>query len=39
MTQPLPMEGVGELFLAVNDDQLGDNQGAFTVTVRVTKGR
>jgi hypothetical protein len=39
MTQALPMDGVGELFLAVNDDELGDNQGAFVVTVRVIKGR
>lgn len=38
-TSALPMPGDGPLFLAVNDDQLGDNQGAFVVTLRVTRGR
>jgi len=36
---PLPMPNDGELSLAVNDDQVADNQGAFVVTVRVTRGR
>ncbi len=39
MTQALPMDGVGELFLAVNDDELSDNEGAFDVTVRVIRRR
>jgi len=39
LTQALPMDGVGELFLAVNDDELSDNQGAFDVTVRVIRRR
>jgi hypothetical protein len=38
-TQALPMPGDGLLYLAVNDDQPGDNQGAFTVTVRATRSR
>ena len=38
-TQPLPMPGAGPLFLAVNDDQVDDNHGAFAVTLRVTRGR
>lgn len=38
-TQPIPMPGDGVLFLAVNDDEVGDNQGAFVVTLRVTRGR
>jgi hypothetical protein len=39
MTTPLPMPGEGELFLTVNDDEQRDNQGAFTVVVRVVRGR
>jgi hypothetical protein len=38
-TQPLPMPGDGQLFLGVNDDEVSDNQGAFAVTLRVTRGR
>ena len=38
-TQPLPVPGDGVLFLAVNDDQTSDNEGVFTVTIRVTRGR
>lgn len=38
-TVPLPMPGDGTLFLAVNDDEVSDNQGAFVVTLRVTRGR
>jgi hypothetical protein len=38
-TQPLPMPADGQLFLAVNDDEVGDNQGAFAVTLTVTRGR
>jgi hypothetical protein len=38
-TQPLPMAGDGQLFLAVNDDQPADNQGAFAVTLRVARTR
>jgi hypothetical protein len=38
-TQPLPMPGDGVLFLAVNDDHASDNQGAFVVSMRVTRGR
>ncbi len=38
-TQAIPMPGDGQLFLAVNDDEVGDNSGAFTVTIRVTRGR
>lgn len=38
-TQPLPMNGEGQLFLAVNDDEVNDNQGAFAVTMTVTRGR
>ena len=38
-TQPLPMPGDGQLFLAVNDDEVSDNQGAFAVTLSVTRGR
>lgn len=37
--QAIPMPGDGQLFLAVNDDEVGDNSGAFTVTIRVTRGR
>ena len=33
------MPGDGALFLAVNDDEVGDNQGAFAVTLRLTRGR
>ncbi len=35
----LPMPAAGQLFLAVNDDTVNDNQGAFVVTLRVTRGR
>lgn len=38
-TQPLPMPGDGPLFLAVNDDEVGDNQGAFLVTLRFNRRR
>ncbi|MGE0361759.1 MAG: hypothetical protein AB7H93_02635 [Vicinamibacterales bacterium] len=38
-TQALPMNGEGQLFLAVNDDEVNDNQGAFAVTMTVTRGR
>ena len=38
-TQELPVSAAGQLFLAVNDDQLGDNQGAFAVTVRLIRRR
>lgn len=30
---PLPMPGAGMLYLGVNDDNVGDNNGAFNVTV------
>lgn len=30
---PLPMPGAGILYLGVNDDNVGDNSGAFNVTV------
>jgi hypothetical protein len=40
MTGPLSPPGQGgELMLGVNDDELGDNQGAFMVTVRVMRRR
>jgi hypothetical protein len=32
-TNALPMPGAGLLYLAVNDDNVDDNRGAFTVTV------
>jgi hypothetical protein len=35
----LPLPADGQLFLAVNDDEVGDNQGAFVVTLRVQRGR
>jgi hypothetical protein len=38
-TEALPMPGDGALFLAVNDDEVSDNQGAFAVTLRLTRGR
>jgi hypothetical protein len=38
-TAALPMPADGTLFLAVNDDEVSDNQGAFVVTLRVTRGR
>lgn len=38
-TQALPMPADGQLFLAVNDDEVSDNAGAFTVTIRVTRAR
>lgn len=38
-TDPLPMPGDGPLMLGVNDDEVGDNQGAFAVTLRVIRGR
>lgn len=38
-TQPLPVPAAGQLFLGVNDDHVNDNQGAFTVTVQVLRGR
>ncbi len=38
-TIALPMPADGQLFLAVNDDEGGDNKGAFVVTLRVTRGR
>jgi hypothetical protein len=38
-TVALPMPADGTLFLAVNDDEVSDNQGAFVVTLRVTRGR
>lgn len=31
---PIPMPEPGELYLAVNDDERNDNQGAFAVTVK-----
>lgn len=33
-TTPIPMPEPGELYLAVNDDDRNDNQGAFAVTVK-----
>lgn len=40
VNQPVGLPGVGgELMLSVNDDELSDNQGAFTVTVRVIRRR
>lgn len=38
-TDSLPVPGDGVLWLAVNDDEASDNQGAFVVTIRVTRGR
>lgn len=38
-TAYLPMPADGALFLAVNDDEVSDNQGAFVVTLRVQRGR
>lgn len=38
-TTPLPMPGNGELFLAVNDDEVNDNRGAFVVALRLMRGR
>ena len=38
-TQELAVSAAGQLFLAVNDDQTGDNQGAFAVTVRLIRRR
>lgn len=38
-SQPLPMPGDGLLFLAVNDEPVSDNQGAFVVALRVTRSR
>jgi len=38
-TDYLPMPADGQLFLAVNDDEVGDNLGAFVVTLRVQRGR
>jgi hypothetical protein len=35
---PLPMSDAGLLYLGVNDDNHGDNNGAFTVTVTVQPG-
>jgi PA-IL-like protein len=35
-TQPIVMPADGRLMLGVNDNQLGDNSGAFTVTVTKT---
>ena len=32
-TQPLPMPASGRLYLGVNDNEIGDNSGAFTVVV------
>jgi len=32
-TQPLPMPASGRLYLGVNDNELGDNSGAFSVVV------
>ena len=33
-TQPITMPATGRLFLGVNDDQVGDNSGAFFVSIR-----
>ena len=38
-TEALPVSAAGQLFLAVNDDQTSDNQGAFVVTVRLIRRR
>jgi hypothetical protein len=35
---PLSMPAAGVLYLGVNDDNVGDNQGAFTVTVSTQSG-
>ena len=32
-TQPLPMPASGRLFLGINDNELTDNSGSFTVVV------
>jgi hypothetical protein len=32
-TQPLPMPASGRLYLGVNDNELTDNSGSFTVVV------
>jgi hypothetical protein len=37
-TGPLSMPDAGLLYLGVNDDNVGDNQGAFTVTVSAQPG-
>ncbi|MGE5361810.1 MAG: hypothetical protein ACM3NQ_22565 [Bacteroidales bacterium] len=36
--QAIVMPASGELFLGINDDYFGDNNGAYTVTLRVTGG-
>ncbi len=36
--QAITMPASGELFLGINDDYFGDNDGAYTVTVHVTGG-
>ena len=33
ITQPIPMPGIGRLMIGINDDQLGDNSGAYSVVV------
>jgi hypothetical protein len=38
-TDPLPMPGAGPLFLGINDDAVGDNQGALDVSIRVIPRR
>lgn len=38
-TVPLTMSAAGSLFLGVNDDDVNDNAGGFTVAIRVTRGR
>lgn len=38
-TNALPMSAAGALWLGINDDVVSDNQGAFIVTVRITRGR
>jgi hypothetical protein len=38
-TDPLPMPGAGPLWLGINDDAVGDNQGALEVSIRVIPGR
>ena len=35
----IPMPATGRLFLGVNDSNVNDNDGAFTVTIRVTSTR
>jgi hypothetical protein len=38
VTTPIPMPADGQLYLGINDDEVADNRGEYTVTMQHTRG-